>query len=62
MGMSGAPSIEWRKSTLSSAQGGNCVELAGRNGRIAIRDSKNPDGPILIFDAVAFGAFLERLR
>lgn len=54
--------IQWRKSSYSSAQGGNCVEVAGLSGQIAIRDSKNPDGPILVFDAIAFGAFLDGLR
>ena len=37
----------WRKSTRSSGQNGNCVELA-RAG--AIRDSKNPTGPVLRTD------------
>ena len=46
----------WRKSTYSNGTGGDCVEIAGMpGGRHALRDSKNPDGPKLIFtpDAVA---------
>lgn len=37
---------EWRKSSKSSGNGGNCVEVA-RNlpGIVAVRDSKDPDGP-----------------
>jgi uncharacterized protein DUF397 len=54
--------IQWRKSSHSSAQGGECVEVAGLSGRIAVRDSKNPAGPILTFDTAAFGAFLDRVR
>ncbi|HEU5474413.1 MAG TPA: DUF397 domain-containing protein [Actinophytocola sp.] len=37
----------WRKSTRSSGQGGECVELAHAG---AIRDSKNPTGPVLRTD------------
>jgi hypothetical protein len=38
----------WRKSSYSSGNGGNCVEIA-RNlpGVVAVRDSKDPDGPVL---------------
>ena len=39
----------WRKSTYSNGSGGNCVEVADLpNGR-AVRDSKHPEGPILVF-------------
>lgn len=37
--------IRWRKSSFSGNQG-NCVELA--HTRTAIRDSKNPAGPVLL--------------
>jgi hypothetical protein len=37
--------MRWRKSSHSSGQGGACVELAFAPG--AIRDSKNPVGPVL---------------
>lgn len=49
---------QWRKSTRSSAQG-NCVEVA-RNlpGIVAVRDSKNPTGPALIFTPSEWDAFL----
>ncbi|MBA9002849.1 DUF397 domain-containing protein [Thermomonospora cellulosilytica] len=38
----------WRKSTRSQGSTGNCVELARLPGTLAIRDSKNPNGPILL--------------
>ncbi|HEX9538349.1 MAG TPA: DUF397 domain-containing protein [Streptosporangiaceae bacterium] len=40
----------WRKSTFSNGSGGDCVEVA-RNlpGIVAVRDSKDPHGPALIF-------------
>ena len=36
--------MRWRKSSHSSGQGGECVELAYSG---AVRDSKNPTGPVL---------------
>lgn len=43
----------WRKSSRSSGQNGNCVELSD-NG--AVRDSKNPAGPTLRCDVAALVA------
>jgi hypothetical protein len=38
----------WRKSSYSG-NGAECVEVAARSpGAVAIRDSKNPDGPVLV--------------
>ncbi|MBO2445143.1 DUF397 domain-containing protein [Actinomadura nitritigenes] len=34
----------WRKSSYSSSQGDNCIELADLDGTIGVRDSKNPEG------------------
>lgn len=36
----------WRKSSFSGSNGGNCVEVA--SGLRALRDSKNPGGPVLV--------------
>lgn len=41
----------WRKSSRSSGQNGACVELANLG---AVRDSKNPTGPMLRVDLAAF--------
>ncbi|OMI33332.1 DUF397 domain-containing protein [Streptomyces sparsogenes] len=49
----------WRKSSYSSSQGGECVECAALGRGIAVRDSKNPDGPRLRFTATAWHAFLD---
>ncbi|MGI8446652.1 MAG: DUF397 domain-containing protein [Streptosporangiaceae bacterium] len=53
----------WRKSTYSNGSGGNCIEVA-RNlpGVVAIRDSKNPGGPALVFTPADWEAFAARLR
>jgi hypothetical protein len=48
----------WQKSTRSQ-QSGQCVELARTDGLIAIRDSKEPAGPVLLFTTVDFAVFLE---
>jgi hypothetical protein len=51
--------IQWRKSSSSGDQGGNCVEIAATPAvTIAVRDSKNPAGPILTLDPAAFTTFL----
>jgi Domain of unknown function (DUF397) len=46
--------LTWRKSTYSgTAEDGDCVELAAHG---AVRDSKNPDGPVLSGDITALVA------
>jgi hypothetical protein len=53
---------EWRKSNYSS-QSGNCVEVATNvSGIIAVRDSKNPDGPVLIVSKDEWARFITHLR
>jgi hypothetical protein len=52
----------WRTSSRSGG-GDNCVELAiAADGRVGLRDSKDPTGPILEFTPTAWSAFTERLR
>ncbi|MEU0549938.1 DUF397 domain-containing protein [Micromonospora sp. NPDC005979] len=49
----------WRKSTRSNGSGGNCVEVADNlPGLVAVRDSKDPDGPVLVFEPEAWRAFV----
>ncbi|SNR98187.1 DUF397 domain-containing protein [Actinomadura mexicana] len=38
----------WRKSSHSGSNGGDCVELTDAAGAVAVRDSKDPDGPVLL--------------
>jgi len=48
----------WRKSTHSSSDGGNCVEVADGGG-IMVRDTKdNGTGPALAFTASAWSRFV----
>ncbi|GAB3810326.1 DUF397 domain-containing protein [Micromonospora zhanjiangensis] len=51
----------WHKSSRSSASGSNCVEVAGLAGGVAVRDSKDPAGPVLMFDRPAWVGFLSGL-
>jgi hypothetical protein len=49
--------MDWRKSNYSSNQG-NCVEVAtGSPGVVAVRDSKDPDGPVLVFTTAEWQSF-----
>lgn len=47
----------WRKSSQSDT-GGGCIELATFDHDMAVRDSKDPDGPTLLFTARSFRSFL----
>jgi hypothetical protein len=54
---------EWRKSSYSGNNGGNCVEVADNlPNTIAVRDSKDPDGPALIFTPAVWAAFTARVK
>ncbi|WP_285700374.1 DUF397 domain-containing protein [Actinomadura sp. NBRC 104412] len=46
---------KWHKSSRSTSSGGNCVELADVAGAsvVAVRDSKDPDGPVLLLTRAA---------
>jgi len=51
--------VNWRKSRRSGPQGGNCVEIAHLpNGQVAVRNSRFPSGPALIFTSPESDAFL----
>jgi uncharacterized protein DUF397 len=47
----------WRKSSYSDANGGNCVETASGNGTVLVRDTIDRDGGTLAFTAGAWRAF-----
>jgi Domain of unknown function (DUF397) len=53
--------LAWLKAQ-SSSHNGACVEIADAVGRIAMRDSKDPDGPILVYTPAEFEAFLNGAR
>ncbi|GAA2252282.1 DUF397 domain-containing protein [Streptomyces ruber] len=48
----------WTKSRRSNAEG-NCVEVASlADGSIAVRNSRHPDGPALVYTPTEMAAFL----
>ena len=65
-GTNGGACIEvaevWRKSSYSGSNGGDCVEVAPLPAAIAVRDSKDPGGPKLIFTPQAWAAFTAAIR
>lgn len=52
----------WRKSTYSSANGGDCVETASTDGVILVRDTTNRAGAVLTLTAGAWASFTASLR
>ncbi|HEY8472031.1 MAG TPA: DUF397 domain-containing protein [Natronosporangium sp.] len=56
------PDLEWQKSRRSNPSG-NCVELATLpDGGVAVRNSRHPDGPALIYTREEIAAFLAGAR
>jgi hypothetical protein len=55
-------SAAWRSSSYSG-NGGECVQVAdGFQGIMPVRDSKDPDGPALVFPAAGFAAFVAGVK
>jgi hypothetical protein len=52
----------WRKSSYSGSNGGACVEVGTAGLVVAVRDSKDPDGPLLAFAADTWQAFAEDVK
>lgn len=53
--------LTWRKSSRSGTRS-TCVEVAHTDDAVAVRDSKDPDGPALLVPAASFARFLDSLR
>jgi hypothetical protein len=52
---------DWRKSSHSSGSGA-CVEVADLRTVTAVRDSKDPDGPRLVFPTADWQAFTDAVK
>ncbi|MFF5634623.1 DUF397 domain-containing protein [Streptomyces sp. NPDC012825] len=48
----------WRKSSYSADNGGQCIEVADLTAHVAVRDSKNPEGPAFLAAPAAFAVFV----
>lgn len=56
-------SLNWRKSSFSGGQGGNCVEVAELpDGGTAVRHSKSPAEPVIAYTAAEWDAFLKGVK
>lgn len=67
--------VQWRKSSFSGNNGGDCVEIAelrgvvdgpghkaGQADLVAVRDSKDPEGPKLFFTPAEWDAFVNGVK
>lgn len=56
----------WVKSSYSDANGGECIEfsraLTEAHGLVPVRDSKDPDGPALVFPAGGWSSFITAVK
>jgi Domain of unknown function (DUF397) len=57
----GRDRLDWRKSKYS-VNGGNCTEVAAAAGGVAVRDSKDPNGPVLRYSVSSWRSFLATAR
>lgn len=54
--------VAWRKSRYSNPSG-NCVEVSELpRGRVGVRDSQDPAGPVLVFTQAVWDAFIRAVR
>jgi hypothetical protein len=53
--------VNWRKSSYSDANGGQCVEAAS-NGAILVRDTADRDGTVITLTAAAWEQFTAAIR
>ncbi|MFI8853114.1 DUF397 domain-containing protein [Streptomyces sp. NPDC053499] len=56
--MSNPAELNWFKSSYSSSQGDNCVEVATLPGAVHVRDSKDTTIPSLCITPTAWSAFI----
>ncbi|WP_411146324.1 DUF397 domain-containing protein [Streptomyces sp. x-80] len=55
--------VRWRKSSYSSTNGGECIEIGeGISGVVPVRDSKDPQGPVLTIAPAAWSSFVSAVQ
>lgn len=60
--MKNANHVAWRKSSYSTQEGGQCVELAALDTTVGVRDSTDPLGPVLQFSRPAVAGFVSGIK
>ncbi|MFI9122694.1 DUF397 domain-containing protein [Streptomyces bikiniensis] len=60
----GLSDVAWRKSSYSNPDGGACVEVSDDFAPLVVpvRDSKNPNGPALVFPAGGWSSFVAAVK
>jgi hypothetical protein len=58
---SSSGAVRWRKATASNATG-SCVELGAFDGGIAMRNSRDPNGPALLYTRDEIAAFIHGVK
>jgi hypothetical protein len=56
------PVTAWRRASYSGTNGGNCVEAGNTGLGVAVRDSKDQDGPRLAVSAAQWRALTRRIQ
>lgn len=54
--------VVWRKSSYSGQEGGTCVEVADLDVALGVRDSTDPEGPVLQFQRSAVAGLVGRIK
>jgi hypothetical protein len=54
--------MNWRKSSYSSSNSGNCTEVASHENRVLVRDTQDRTGPVLRFDPATWRKFTDRVK
>ena len=61
--MEATAGLSWRKSSYSGNGGSDCIEVARcLPGAVAVRDSKNPSGPVLALQPASWQAFTDAIK
>lgn len=60
--MEGTSALNWRKSSRSGNNGGDCVEVTDAATVVLVRDTRDRDGGTLAFTAQAWASFTVSLK